>query len=168
MQRDAVLALNQLHCRRAVPQRKVHLQLFGPFVADQTPHRVFLLRTQRAIFAAAPTSLARRQRSHPFGLVAGDGLAHRREAQPYLGGNLRFRASALVAANHLSPPLVLLRRTQLPRIVVVHPPPTPRNTLRSIYLWAESIGEPVCRKALYSCWQRPLARCLRSWFLSWS
>ena len=61
MQLYALLAPDELHDRRTAPQRELHLQLLGPFVAAGALDGLLLHWRQDAIFAAAPAPGARRQ-----------------------------------------------------------------------------------------------------------
>lgn len=81
LQRNHALTYGLLQDRAAHPQRKIHLQLLWPLIADHTADMRFVFRSQTANFSGRSTPLLGFQARRPLFLVMINHLANRRPRQ---------------------------------------------------------------------------------------
>ena len=119
-QAHAILAPDQRAHRFPAPQRKVQPQFIGHVAADQPLDRPLLRRIQQPLLIRLAATLAAGQALLALGSEALADVEHPGLAEPDLGSNRRVAHATLAQANHLSPSLLLGRRSQLAHVHVLH------------------------------------------------
>jgi hypothetical protein len=120
MQFDRALAFDQKHDSGARPQGKVHLQLLGTMVLDQTLDMLFLLGGQAATAACAHSALACIKAANALSFITLNDHANGRVTQSNCLRDPMPVHSALIGADHLPSAFMLRCRTQLASIFLFH------------------------------------------------
>ena len=124
---DAVFPFNQLHDRRSVPQRKFHLELFGPLVADRAANTRFLFFRERPPIPGGPSSRCGLQCGVTAFFIQVDGQSHCRITQTRHAYNRHHSVSFPVQSRHLLAPLVQLLQLLVSSVFFVHAHSTSKN-----------------------------------------
>jgi hypothetical protein len=107
MQLDRALALDQQHDGGPCPQGKVHFQLLGTLLLDQTLNMLFLRGSQAATTACRPSALAQSKPGHALLFIPLDDHANRGITQANFVRDPMPIHSALIGPDHLPPALML-------------------------------------------------------------
>ena len=133
-------ALDQQHDCSPRPQRKIELQLFRTLFRDQARHLLFLFGGQTAAAAHRPSVLAHIQAANALLFITLHNHARSSVTQANLLRDPMPIHASLIGSNHLTPAIMLRRRTLLPCILLLHVDRTRMYNRKPEYLWAESIS----------------------------